>query len=222
MIFLLYYCIHPGILKRQFSLLEGYIEVFHISQTKHSIPTLIWKKAFLSSKVTEERVKSTSPDSKRTLSEKNSSDSIEKDDTLVTNQTIKTNATQHIEHATIMHSIEQQETEKKTPIIKVIAPNIIEKEIKSSDVKVNLENVKEQSLDNVVLLNSESIKQLKEKLLEIKSKETEQGKQFTFTYIITFDLIRIYKIKFDIAVIGDMSRIGRCRTFFVLRKVSVP
>lgn len=67
------------------------------------------------------------------------------------------------------------EPEKKIPVIKLIAPNLKETEsLKASDIKVNLENVKEQSLEKPIPI-SEPINKIKEKLFDLKPKETEQG-----------------------------------------------
>lgn len=65
------------------------------------------------------------------------------------------------------------QTEK--PILKILTPNVKEQEIKASDVKIVLENVKEQSL-NKEATAADTLKQIKEKIFDIKPKEGEQDK----------------------------------------------
>lgn len=68
----------------------------------------------------------------------------------------------------------KMQKEEKT-VLKIVTPNVKEQEIKASDVRVVLENVKEQSL-NKEATAADALKQIKEKIFDIKSKETEQEK----------------------------------------------
>lgn len=61
-----------------------------------------------------------------------------------------------------------------TPIIKVIAPTLTD-DVKD---KVNLDNIKEQSLDKPKAKLTEPIKVLKEKILDLKGEKTEQSNFF--------------------------------------------
>lgn len=72
-------------------------------------------------------------------------------------------------------SSSKEKTTKGTPILKVIASNLKDGSIKASDIKVNLENVKEQSLEKPIPITEAPIQQLKEKIMELKSKEPEAG-----------------------------------------------
>lgn len=87
----------------------------------------------------------------------------------------------------------------ETPIINVIAPSLRETEDdKSSDIKdkVNLNNIKEQSLqDPKPILSNEPIKKIKEKILDLKKSESkpEPGK---FVYLIKHCAMNIFYFHF--------------------------
>lgn len=74
----------------------------------------------------------------------------------------------------------KEKAKKGTPILKVIATNLKEGSVKASDIKVNLENVKEQSLEKPIPITEAPIQQLKEKIMELKTKEAEAGMCFIF------------------------------------------
>lgn len=61
------------------------------------------------------------------------------------------------------------------PVLNVASPNPAEQEVKPSDAKVILENVKEQSL-NKHTTAAETLKQIKEKIFDSKPKESEPEK----------------------------------------------
>lgn len=66
--------------------------------------------------------------------------------------------------------------------LKIILPDIKEEEIKAGDVKIVLENIKEQSLGKEVTA-TDALKQVKEKILDSKSKEGEQEKGIVHIFL---------------------------------------
>lgn len=81
----------------------------------------------------------------------------------------------------------KEKTKKGTPIIKVLA-DLKEGSAKTGDVKVNLENVKEQSLEKPIPIMEAPIQQLKEKIMELKAKEPETGMMSIFWYFFDNNL----------------------------------
>lgn len=67
------------------------------------------------------------------------------------------------------------DAQAEKPVLKILTPNVKEQGIKASDVKIVLENVKEQSLNKEVTA-ADTLKQIKEKIFDIKPKEGEQDK----------------------------------------------
>lgn len=142
-----------GLITRHLSLLEG--------NTTHSSQCIVLK-----------------PSVKEILSGKNYSSKK----TDVTSNEKKAEAGPGISNTTTLTSINKEsndtsktELTKGTPILQVIAPNLKEGIAKASEVKVNLENIKEQSLEKPIPITEMPIQQLKEKILDMKTKETETG-----------------------------------------------
>lgn len=75
-----------------------------------------------------------------------------------------------VENKTVDSKAEQQK-----PTVKVVVPNLKERNIKAGDVKIVLENIKEQSLSKETT-TAETLKQIKEKIFDTKPKETEPEK----------------------------------------------
>lgn len=162
---------------RHLSYLEGKIHVFHCSSQKPSIRTLKWSSILLKDKdeKQEKREIKGSPDIK--VGNINAGPDL-KAPRLFTIDAINKDKEKNQKTSDKTAKVTQeQKAENKTPILKVIAPNIKETgsgSLKASDIKVNLENVKEQSLEKPVSITAEPISKLKEKLLDLKSKEIDQ------------------------------------------------